>query len=175
MKNVTEKNMQQKSIWMQGLEHSVSSPSQENFPKAYIPLTSRVVYGMASLEWGFWKLCSCYSVAKSCPTPCTAAHRAFLSFTVSWSLLKLSIESIVPSNHLILCCPLPLPSNFPIIRVFSNNLALSTRWPKYWSFSFCISPSNEYSGLISLRIDFLAHRGTLKSVTNAYIWNLERW
>ena len=84
-------------------------------------------------------------------TPWTAACQAFLSITSSWSLLKLmSIESVMPSNHLILCCPLLLlPSIFPSIRVFSNELALHIRWPKYWSFSFSISPSNEYSGLIS--------------------------
>ena len=83
-------------------------------------------------------------------------------------LLKLmSIESVMPSNHLILCCPLILlPSVFPNIRVFSNELALHIRWPKYWSFSFSISPSNEYSGLISFRMDWfdlLAVQGTLKS------------
>ena len=124
---------------------------------------------MASQKWGFWKLCSCYSVAKSHATPCTTAHHAFPSFTVSQSLLRLmSIESMMPSNHLILYRPLLLlPSIFPIIRVFSNELALSTRWPKYWSFSFCVSPFYEYSGLISLRIDWfdlLAVRGTLKSL-----------
>ena len=79
----------------------------------------------------------------------TAAHQAFLSITNSWSLLKLmSNESVMPSNHLILCCPLLLmPSIFPSIRVFSNESVLCIRWPKYWSFSFSISPSNEYSGL----------------------------
>ena len=89
-------------------------------------------------------------------TPCTAAHQASLSITNSWSLLKLmSIESAMPSNHLVLCCPLLLlPSIFPSIRVFSNESALRIRWPKYWSFSFNISPSNKYSGLISLRIDW---------------------
>ena len=80
----------------------------------------------------------------------------------------MSIESVMPSNHLILCCPLILlPSVFPNIRVFSNELALHIRWPKYWSFSFSISPSNEYSGLISFRIDWLvlfAVQGTLKSL-----------
>ena len=85
-----------------------------------------------------------------------------------WSLLKLmSIESLVPSNHLILCCPLLLlPSIFPSIRVFSNELNLHIRWPKYWSFSFSISPSNGYSGFISFRIDWfdLAVQGTLKSL-----------
>ena len=87
----------------------------------------------------------------------TAARQASLSFTISWSLLKLtSIELVIPSDHLILCCPLFLPpSIFPSIRAFSNDSALCTRWPKYWSFSFSISPSNEYSGLISFRIDWL--------------------
>jgi len=87
--------------------------------------------------------------------PWTAAHQASLSFTVSWSLLKLmSIESMMPSNHLILCRPLLLlPSIFPSIKVFSNESALYIRWPKYWSFSFSISPSNEYTGLISFRVD----------------------
>ena len=91
-----------------------------------------------------------------------------LSFTISWSLLKLkSIESVMLSKHLILCSPfLFLPSIFPSIRVFSNESVLGIRWPKYWSFSFSISPSNEYSGLISFRIDWLdiiAVQGTLKS------------
>ena len=88
-------------------------------------------------------------------TPWTAARQASLSLTNSWSLLKLmSIESVMSSNHLILCHPLLLPpSIFPNIRVFSNESVLLIRWPKHWSFSFSISPSNEYSGLISLRID----------------------
>ena len=102
-------------------------------------------------------------------TPQTAAHQASLSITNSWSLLKLmSIESVMPSNHLILCHPLLLPpSIFPSIRVFSNESVLRIRWPKYWSFSFSISPSNEYSGLISFRMDWLdllAVQGTLKSL-----------
>ena len=101
-------------------------------------------------------------------TPWTAARQASLSFTISQSLLKLmSIESVMPSNHLILCCPLLLlPSIFPSIRFFSNESALCITWPKYWSFSLSISPSNEYSGLISFRIDWfdlLAVQGTLKS------------
>jgi len=100
-------------------------------------------------------------------TPWTAALQASLSFTISQSLLKLmSIESVMPSNHLILCCPLLLlPSIFPSIRVFSNESVLPIKWPKYWSFSFSISPSNEYSGLIYFRMDwfdFLAVQGTLK-------------
>ena len=101
--------------------------------------------------------------------PWTAVRQASLSITNSWRLLKLmSIESVMPSNHLILCCPLLLlPSIFPSIRVFSNESALRIRWPKHWSFSFNISPSNEYSGLISFRMDWLdllAVQGTLKSL-----------
>ena len=90
-------------------------------------------------------------------TPWPAAHQASLSITNSWSLLKLmSIESVMPSNHLILCSPLSfLPSIFPSFRVFSNESVFHIRWPKYWSFSFNISSSNEYSGLISFRMDWL--------------------
>ena len=99
----------------------------------------------------------------------SAACQASLSTTNFWSLLKLmSIESVMLSNHLILCCPLLLlPSVFPNIRVFSSESVLRIRWPKYWSFSFSISPSNEYSGLISFRMDWLdllAVQGTLKSL-----------
>ena len=102
-------------------------------------------------------------------TPWTAARQASLSITNSWSLLKLmSIESVRPSNHLILCRPLLLlPLIFPSIRVFSSKSALHIRWPKYWSFSFSISPSSEYSGLISFKIDWLdllTVQGTLKSL-----------
>ena len=100
-------------------------------------------------------------------TPWTASHQDSQSFTISWSLLKLtSIESVMPSNHLILCHPLLLPSVFPIIRVFSNESVLHIRWLKYCSLSFSISPSNEYSGLISFRIDWfdlLAVQGTQES------------
>ena len=89
-------------------------------------------------------------------TPWTVAYQASLSFTISQSLLELmSIESVMTSNHLILCHPLLLPSIFPSIMVFSNESALCIRWPKYWNVSFSISPSNEYSGLISFRIDWL--------------------
>ena len=90
-------------------------------------------------------------------TPWTAAWQASLSFTISWSLRKLMcIELVIPSNHFIFCCPLLfLPSIFPRIRVFSNESAPQIRWPKYWSFSFSISLSNEYSGLISFRIDWV--------------------
>ena len=101
-------------------------------------------------------------------TPWTAALQAFLAFIISESLLKLmSIESVMPSNHLILCCPLLLHSAFSSIRVFSNELVLPIRWPKYWSFSFNISLSNEYSGLISFEMDWfdlLAVQGPLKSL-----------
>ena len=101
-------------------------------------------------------------------TPWTAAHQASLSFLNSWSLLKLmSIESVSPSNHLVLCRPLLLlPSIFPSIRVFSNESTLRIRWPKYWSFSFSISPFNEYSGLISFGINWLdlAVQGSFKSL-----------
>ena len=102
-------------------------------------------------------------------TPWTAACQASLSITNSWSLLKLmSVESVMPSNHLILCCPfLPPPSIFPSIRVFSHESLLHIRWTKYWSFNFSISPSSEYSGLISFRIDWLdllAVQETLKNL-----------
>ena len=102
-------------------------------------------------------------------TPWTAARQVSLSITSSWSLLKLmSIEQVMPSNHLTLCHPLLLPpSIFPIIRVFSNESILRIRWPKCWSFHFSISPSNEYSGLISFRMDWLdllAVQRTLKSL-----------
>ena len=99
----------------------------------------------------------------------TTACQTPVSSTVSWTLLKFTcIESVMPSNHPILCCPLLfLPSMFPSIRIFSSESALRIRWPKYWSFSFSISPSSEYSRLISFRIDwfdFLAVQGTLKSL-----------
>ena len=116
------------------------------------------------------------SITGSCLTLCNpwmTAHQASLSITNSQSLFKLmSIESVMPSNHLILCHPLLLlPAIFPSIRVFSNESVLHIRWPKYWSFSFSISSSNEYSGLISFRIDWLdllAVQGTLKSLLHDY-------
>ena len=106
-------------------------------------------------------------------TPWTAAHQASLSYTNSWSLLKLmSIESAMPSNHLILCCPLLLlPLIPPSIRVFSSESTLHMRWPKYWSFSFSISPSSEQPRLISPRMDWLdllAVQGTLKSLLQQF-------
>ena len=113
------------------------------------------------------------SLVRLFANPWTAACQASLSVTSSQSLLKLmSIESVMPSNYLILCHPLLLlPSIFPSIRVFSSELVLRIRWPKYWSFSFSISPSNEQSGLISFRIDWLdllAVHGTLKSLLQHY-------
>ena len=111
------------------------------------------------------------SVMWDSATPWAAAHQASLSITNSRSLLKLmSIESVMPSNHFILCCPLFLPPWIPPrIRVFSNATIIRIRWPKYWSFSFNISLSNEYSGLISYRMDWLdllAVQGTLKILSN---------
>ena len=102
-------------------------------------------------------------------TPWTAAHQSSLSITKSWSFFRfMFIQLVMPSNHLFLCRPLLLlPSIFCSIRVFSHESALHTRWPKYWSFSFSISPSNEYSGLISFRMDWLdllAVQGTLKNL-----------
>ena len=119
-------------------------------------------------------------VTESCPTLCdprTAARQASLSITNTWSLLKLmSIVSVMPSNHIILCHPLLLlRSIFSSIRVFSSESVLCIRWPQYWSFSFSICLSNEYSGLISFRIDWLdllAVQGTLKSLLQHYIINI---
>ena len=122
-------------------------------------------------------LCCCCSVAKQCPTlgtPWTAAHQASLFFTIFRNLLKLkSMESVMTSNHLVLCHSLLLlPSIFLSIRGFSNKSVLHIRWPKYWSFSFSISTSNEYSGLISFRMDWsdlLAVQGTLRVFSNTTV------
>ena len=132
---------------------------------------------MACLSFSYWFVHLCvssvqlFSRVQLFVTPWTAAHQASMSITNSQSLLKFTcIESVMPSNQLILCHPLLLPpSIFPSIRVFSNESALRIRWPKYWSFSFSfsISPSNEYSGLVSFRIDWfdrLAVQETLKSL-----------
>ena len=117
----------------------------------------------------FWQSVQSLGCVQLFVTPWTTVSQASLSITNSRSLLELiSIESVMPSNHLILCHPLLLlPSIFPSIRVFSNESVLHIRWTKYWSFSFSISPSNEYSGLISFRmdqLDRLAIQGTLKSL-----------
>ena len=119
---------------------------------------------LSQAKWSVALLCSCShplgcrSVAQSCPTLCDpidCSMQASLSITNSWSLLKcMSIKLMMPSNHLILYCPLLLPSIFPSIRVISNESGLHVRWPKYQNFSFRISPSSEYSGFISFRIDW---------------------
>ena len=124
---------------------------------------------MASLKYCVLQSVQSLSCIQLFVTPWTAACQASLSITNFWSLLKLmSIQSVMPSNHLILCHPLLLlPSIFPSIRVFSNESVLLIRWPKYWSFTFSISPSNEYSGLIPFRMDRLdlpAVQGTLKNL-----------
>ena len=120
-------------------------------------------------QYKVFSLVQSFSRVQLFATPWTTTHQASLFITSSQSLLKLmSIESVMPSNHLILCLPLFLPpSIFPSITVFSNESALRIRWPKYWSFSFNISPSDEHPGLISFRMDWLdllAVQGTLKSL-----------
>ena len=128
---------------------------------------------MVTISSGFYSFILSSVESLSCVqlfvTSWTAARQGSLSIANSWSLLKfMSIESVMPSNHLILCHPLLLlPTIFPSIRVCSNESVLRIRWPKYWSFSFSISPSNKYSGLISFRMDWLdilAVQGTLKSL-----------
>ena len=147
----------------------------ESEPHAAIAVDLQHPLRQFRLEWG--TLCSressgtvqSLSNIRLFATPWTAAHLASLSITNSQSLVKLmSIESMMPSNHLILCRPLLLlPSTFPIIKTFSSESVLRIRWPKYWSFSFSISSSNEYSGLVSFRMDWLdllAVQGTLKNL-----------
>ena len=132
-----------------------------------IPILGNIMQPLKSIRWIF--VVQSLSCVQLLATQWTAAQQASLSFNISWSLLKLmSIESVMPSNHLILCHPLLLlPSIFPSIWVFSNESALNIRWPKYWSFSFSISLSNEYSELVYFRIDcfdLLAVQGALKSL-----------
>ena len=119
-------------------------------------------------------LFSCSAVSDSLAAAWTAACQDSLSVTIFWSLLKLIIKSVMPSNHPILCRPLLLlPSIFPSIRVFCKELALLIRWPKYWNFSFSISPSSDYSGLISSKIDWLdllAVQGTLNVFFSTTVW-----
>ena len=146
--------------WSPALQ-AVSTPSE--------PLWKRLDFYFSSVQW-----LSCVRVFV---TPWTAAHQASLSITNSRSLLRLmSIKSVMPSSHLILCPPLLLlPSILPSIRVFSNESVLCIRWPKYWSFSFSISPCNEYSALISFRIDWfdlLAVQGTLKNLIQHHSWKV---
>ena len=150
------------------LEKNLTFPTLPSFPYP-LPLPS------CTTHFHFSGTCSqsVSSVAQECltffETPWTAACQVSLSITNSWNLLRLmSIQSVMPSNHLILCCPLLLlPPLFPSIKVFSNESVLHIRWPKYWSFSFNISPSSEYSRLISFRMDWLGLlvvQGTLKSL-----------
>ena len=134
----------------------------------YQPFPGGCPYFLALLGV-MWIVVQPLSCVRLFETPWTAACQASLSITNSWSLLKLMcIKLVMPSKHLILCHPLLLlPSIFPSIRVFSNEKVLRMRWPKYWSFIFSISPTNEYSGLISFRMDWLdllAVQGTLKSL-----------
>ena len=140
--------------------HPLSSPSPPTFN---LSQHQSVKFSHSVLSDSLWLF-----------APWTVAHQASLSITNSWSPPKpMSTESVIPSNHLILCRPLLLlPSIFPSIRVFSNELTLCIRWPKYWSFSFNISRSNEHSGLISFRMDWLdllAVQGTLKSLLQHHL------
>ena len=150
----------------QHLEHCMEQQTGSKLGKEYIKAvyfhTTYLTYMQSSVQFSS-------SVVSDSVTPWTAAHQAFQSITNSRSLLKLmSIDSVMPSNHLILCHHLLLlPLTFRSIRVFSNESVLPIRWPKYWSFRFNISPSNEYLGLISFRMDWLdlrAVQGTLKSL-----------
>ena len=142
--------------------------SSKHYTECFIGISSLV---LTKPLWSITQYQSVQSLnrVRLCVTPWTAARQASLSITNSWSPPKpMSIESVMPSNHLILCCPLLLlPSIFPSIKVFSNESVLHIRWPKYWSFSFSIRPSNEYSGLISFRmhgLDLLGVQGTFKNL-----------
>ena len=144
-----------------------------SFPISTLELQINFLKEMTCLYFTTFSSVQLLSRVQLFATPWTAACQASLSITNSWSSPKLmSIESVMPSNHLILCCPLLLLlSVFPNIRVLSNESALHIRWPKYWSFSFSISPSSEHPGLISFRIDWLdllAVQGTLKSLLQHY-------
>ena len=155
-------------LWATGCRNHMALGVKE----ALISILSLLFFCGVALEEGLsvqFSSVQPFSRVRLFVTPRTTARQASLSITNSWGLFKLmSIQSAMTSNHLILCCPLLLPpSIFPSIRVFSNESALCIRWLKYWSFSFSISPSNEYSGLISFRIDWLdllAVHGTLKSL-----------
>ena len=151
------------TIWPMRLKCQLSGPYEKETSSCFESATCRGIFSRG--HYGSVQLLSRVQLFE---TLWTAACQASLSITNSWSPPKpMSIESVMPSNHLILCCPLLLlPSIFPSIRVFSNESALHIRWPKYWSFSFTISPSSEHSGLISLRMDWLdlAVQGTLSSL-----------
>jgi len=153
------------------LFHSLSLTSIQAVLTQILPFSSSPDISSQVLRLIWVELCFCCSLSHVWlfAAPWTATCQASLFFTISWSLLKLmSIESMMPSKDIILCCSLLLlPSVFPSFRVFSNESGLCIRWPQYWSFSFSISPSNEYSGLISFRIDWfdlLAVQETLKSL-----------
>ena len=153
------------TFWLSQLKQEALPPSSGYRPGMLPSTGQQIMMGPSSVQFSpvQW-----LSPVRLLGTSWTTAHQASLSVTNSWSLLKLmSIESVMSSNHLILCHPLlPLPSIFPSIRVFSNESVLHIRWPKYWSFSFSISPSNEYSGLISFRMDWfdlLAVQGDVHS------------
>ena len=155
-------------MWASYLIHRISTPNLNVLCIKYPPCVYYESFIYASHK-RLYTVSSAQSLSRVqlFVTPWTAAHLASLSITNSLSLLKpTSIESVIPSNHLILCCPLLLlPSIFPSIRVFSSESTLSMRWPTYWSFSFIISPSNEYSGLMSFRmdqLDLLEVQGTIQ-------------
>ena len=143
-----------------------------NIKHTFAKSRSILTYRLQDKSKKFWEhlanVVQSFSLVQFFATPWTAAHQASLSFSISWSLLTVMfIELAMPSNLLILCRPLLLPSVFPSIRVFSNESAHLIRWPKYWSFTFSISLSKEYSSLISFRtdqFDLLAVQGTLKSL-----------
>ena len=156
------------SLQSKGLSRVFSSTTVQSINSSLFNYINLQSYHQFSSVAQFSQSVQLLSRVRPFVTPWTAARQASLSITNSWSLLKLmSIKSVMPSNHLILCCPLLLlPSVFSRIRVFSSESVLPIRWPKYWSFSFSISPSSEYSGLISFRIDWfdlLAVQGTFKS------------
>ena len=158
--------------WLLNWEHGVLATGLPGRPRPYI--FNMEVRFRVRKKWHSWLRNSCYSSVQSLScvklfaTPWTATRQSSLFICSSRSLLKfMSIELVMPSNHLILCRPLHTPSTFPSIRVFSNESALCIRWPEYWSFSFSISPSNEYSGLMSFWMDWLGIlvvQGTLKSL-----------
>ena len=139
----------------------LTSPCQPATLPPSLPTVPRLFLLLGTLHFvkSYWLFVQSLSHVQFFVTPWTVAHQASLSFIISWNFLKfMSIEFVMPSNHLILCCPLILllllPSIFPNIGIFSSESALHIRWPKYWSFSFSISCSNEYSGLISFRTDW---------------------
>ena len=162
-------------LWVCVTEAAGSPKLCQNLPQAWLwaPSVDLTITGYLPLCFCFYSRINLFVQllrhVQFFATPWTAARQASLFFTISWSLVKLMpIESVMPSNHPILCHPLLLsPSVFPSVRVFSSESTLCIRWPKYWIFSFNSNPSDEYSGLISFRIDwydFLEVQGTLKSL-----------